>query len=92
MNGLLAGDDDVHPAVLEALQHLGDPRRAADPVGGAVVVAEHDSERLGGLEAVADHALVAVLEDVKRQELARQDHHRELEDRQLDPSSAMAPF
>ena len=29
---LLARDDDVHPAVVEALQHLGDPRGAADPL------------------------------------------------------------
>ena len=29
---LLAGDHHVHPPVLEPLQHLGDPRHAADPV------------------------------------------------------------
>ena len=48
-NGSLAGDDDVHTPVVEALEDLGHARRAADPAGASVVVAEHDAERLLGL-------------------------------------------
>jgi hypothetical protein len=36
---------------------------------------------------VVDHALVALLEDVERQQLTRQQHQGQLEDRQLDPAS-----
>ena len=57
---------------------------AADPPGAPVVVAEDDPERLLGVDAVADHPLVALLEDVERHQLARQDHRRQFEDRQLD--------
>src|SRR5919197_1244669 len=82
---LLSGDDDVHAPILEALQHLGHPRRAPDPVRGSLGVPKDDPERLRVLQAVTDHPLVALLEDVQRQQLPRQDHHGKLEDRKLDP-------
>ena len=82
MNGRLAADDDVHAAVVEALQHLLDPRGAADRAG-AVVVAQDDPERLVLVQRAPDHPLVAVLEDVQRDLLAGQQHQRQLEDREL---------
>src|SRR5919197_24086 len=82
---LLSGDDDVHAPILEALQHLGHPRSAPDPVRGSLGVPKDDPERLRVLQAVTDHPLVALLEDVQRQQLPRQDHHGKLEDRKLDP-------
>ena len=80
----LAGDDDVQPPVVEALGDLGDPRLAPDPPRPGIRVAEHDPERLAVVEAVADHRLVALLEDVERHELAGQQDQRQLEDRDLD--------
>ncbi len=57
--------------------------RASDPPRAPVVVAKDDAERLLGLEAVGDHALVALLEDVERHQLAGQQDDRQLEERQL---------
>ena len=80
----LAGDDDVQAPVVEALGDLGDPGLAADSPRPDVRVAEDDPERLALVEAVADHRLVALLEDVERHELTGQQHQRQLEDRDLD--------
>src|SRR5207248_6673123 len=71
--------EDVHTAVLRALEHLGDLAGAADrpkPVVGE----PHDPELRLGVEAVADHGLVALLEDVERHDLGRQRHHRQREE------------
>jgi adenylate cyclase len=80
----LAGDDDVDPAVVEALRNLGDACLAANPPRPGLGVVEDDSEGLSVLEAVGDHPLVALLEDVQREELARQENDGELEDRKLE--------
>ncbi len=81
--GLLAGDDDVEAPVVEPFEHFGDPGGAADPPGAAVVVAQDDAKRLLGLQAVTDHALVALLEDVERHQLSGQEDDRKLEQRQF---------
>ena len=83
-NGRSPGDDDVQATVVEALGHLGDAGLAADSPGAALVVAKDDPERLLLLETARDHALVALLENVQRQQLARQQDQRKLEDRELD--------
>src|SRR4029079_6577907 len=58
-------DDDVQPAVLEALDDLGDARQRSRPAQ-AVVVRVDEAERLPVLEALGDELAVARLEDVER--------------------------
>ena len=89
---MLSSDDDVEPAVVEALDDLGDPRRAADVPCRPLLVAEHDSEALAAVKRAADHALVALLEDVQRHQLARKQDDRKLEDRQLVPAFRHRPI
>ena len=83
LNGCLAADHDVHPPVVEALEHVIDACGAADGAR-AVVIAQDDAERLALLERGPDHPLVAVLEDVQRDLLARKQHEGQLEDRELE--------
>ena len=71
-----AARDDVQATVLEAVEDVLDLTRAADRL--ELVLGEpHDPElplagALGRLQAVLDHAEVAILEDVQRDALARQ--------------------
>src|SRR5439155_12447969 len=72
--------EDVHAAVLGALEYLGDLRRAADFLQ-AVVGEPDDPELAVLLEAPGDHRFVAVLEDVERNDLARKQHDRQRKER-----------
>ena len=73
--------EDVHPAVLGPLEHLRDPRGAADLA--KPVVREPEDPELGVLlEARSDHQLVALLEDVQRHDLVRQEHEFKREQRE----------
>jgi hypothetical protein len=65
-----AFDEHVHAAVFEALEHLADAGGAADLLE-PVVGEPDDSELALLLEALADHELVALLEDVQRNQLMR---------------------
>ena len=56
------------------------PIRRAPPSSSRKTIPNGSSS----LEAAGDHPLVALLEDVQRQQLARQQHQRKLEDRELD--------
>ncbi len=67
---LAAADDDVQAAVVEPLDHL-DQLGGAAQLAGAVVVGEEEGELLAVPLAVSDQPPVAVLEDVERHELAR---------------------
>ena len=66
--------ENVHFPVRVVLQHLLDNYGAAG-VDDAVVLRQHDAELGVLLERIADHFLIAVLEDVQRQMGAREDHH-----------------
>ena len=79
---LAALDDDVEPAVVEAVEHLGDGRERAD-LAQAVVVGEDEPELTLLGEAFADQLLVAVLEDVQRDLLGREQHDPEREEAEL---------
>ena len=74
----LSRNQHVHAAVVESLEHVRDLGGAADAPRGPALVAEHDPERLTAVQRVADHSLVAVLEDVKRQQLTGEQHDRQL--------------
>ena len=67
--------------VFEALEHLSDAGAAADLLQ-AVVGEPDDPELAVALEALADHQLVALLEDVQRDQLMRQQHEAEREQRE----------
>ena len=76
-----APHEHVHAPVVELLQHLLDARRAADLA--QAVVDEPDDAELGlELQALADHRPVALLEDVQRHRLLRQQHEPEREQRE----------
>src|SRR4029079_8037725 len=79
-------DDDVQPAVLEALDDLGDARQRSRPAQ-AVVVRVDEAERLPVLEALGDELAVARLEDVERDLLRRQEDDPEREQPDLHRSS-----
>ena len=77
-----AARDEVDPPVGQPLEHLGDLARAADrpqPVVGQ----PHDPELRLLLEAAPDHRLVALLEDVQRDQLARQRDEAQREQREV---------
>ena len=77
----LPAHEDVHPAVVHPVDQLRDASGAADL--REPFVAQPDDAELGGLlEAQVDHPLVALLEDVQRRELGRQQHERQREDRE----------
>ena len=65
-----AAGEEVHPAVVHALEHPVDLARAAD-LPQAVVGEPHDPELALLAEALVHHRLVALLEDVERDQLAR---------------------
>src|SRR6188472_1032855 len=79
-------DDDVQPAVLEALDDLDDARESPRPAE-AVVVREDEAERLLALEALGDELAVPRLEDVERHLLRRQQDDPEREQPDLHRSS-----
>ena len=79
---LPALDDDVEPAVVEAVEHLGDGGERAD-LAQAVVVGVDQPELALLVEALADQLLVAVLEDVQRDLLGREQHDPEREEAEL---------
>ena len=74
-------DEDVELAVVVLFDHLDDLRRAAEFAGVAVVVGQHEAERLVVLEAAGGEIAVARLEHVQRGLLVRQQHHAEHEKR-----------
>jgi hypothetical protein len=80
LNGSVPSED-VEPAVVEALEHARDPSGAADLLE-AVVGEPDDPELALLLQALADHDLVALFEDVERHELARQQHEAQGEERE----------
>src|SRR6185436_1829568 len=71
-------DDDVQPAILEALDDLDDARQRSRPAQ-AVVVRVDETERLPALEALGDELAVARLEDVERDLLRGQQDDPERE-------------
>src|SRR5436190_12254442 len=74
-------DQDVHPPVVEALDHALNPGRATD-VAQSLIRQPHDPEFAVAFEALADHQLVARLEDVQRHELLWQQHEAEWKQRE----------
>ena len=78
----LAAHDEVQAAVVEALGHLDERGGAAD-LAGAVVVGVEQGELLAVLLAVGDQPPVALLEDVERHQLTRDEHHGEREESDL---------
>ena len=57
---------------------------AVQPTSRAPLSSQDDPERVVLVEAVLDHRLVALLEDVERDLLGWQQHERQLEDRYFD--------
>ena len=76
-------DDDVHAAVLEGLEHAGDPRARPDLVHGAVAGREHEPELPVRVEALLHELPVARLEDVQRDPLGREQDDRQREQAEL---------
>ena len=93
---LASFDDDVEPAVGEALDDLGDRRERPD-LAQPVVVGVDDAERHALLEALADQLAVARLEDVQRHLLGGEQHEAERKQadlfhaRQTTRATAQAP-
>ena len=79
---VVALDDDVHPPVVEHLQHLDD-RRAGPDLAPALLVFEHEPELVAASQALSDQLLVARLEDVERHALRRQENELEREESDL---------
>ena len=77
-----AARQQVHAPVFHLLEHLLDRHRAAD-VAQPVVGEPDDPELALGLQALADHRLVALLEDVQRNQLAGQRDEPQREQRKL---------
>ena len=71
--------EDVQAPVVRALEHARDRGGTAD-LAQAGAREPHDAELASGGEALADHRLVALLEDVKRDELVRQKDEPEREE------------
>jgi len=63
-----AFDDDVDPAVVEALEHLGNPREGSD-LAHALLVGVDQPELAVVLESFADQLAIPRLEDVERHAL-----------------------
>jgi hypothetical protein len=76
-----AAHEDVHPPVLRPLEQLVDPRTAADLLE-ALVAHPQDPELRLPLEALPDHGLVALLEDVQGHHFSRQQDQPEREQRE----------
>ena len=74
-------DDDVEPAVREALQHPGDRGERPD-LANPVLIGEDEPELAVARQALPDQLLVAILEDVQRHALGREQD--ELERKESD--------
>ncbi len=75
-------DDDVQPAVVEALEHLDNACARAD-LTETVVIREDEPELLVVGEALADQLLVARLEDVQGRLLPREEDEVQREQAEL---------
>ena len=75
-----AAREDVHAAVVGALEHLGHARRAAH-LAQPTLGQPHDSELRLLFDAAPDHELVALLEDVQGHDLGRQEDQPQGEQR-----------
>ncbi len=82
VEALLPLDDDVEPAVVEALEHVGD-ERARSELAHAMLVGEHETELALIVDALVDQLAVARLEDVQRNALRREQHNAEREEAEL---------
>ncbi len=80
--GLRAAHEHVHAPVVEPLQELLDLHGAAD-LAQPVVREPEDPELALALEALVDHRLIALLEDVQRDELAGKRDGREQKQRKF---------
>ena len=74
--------EEVHPSVLHPLEHLLDLAGAAN-LAQAVVGEPDDSELPVERQALVHHRLVALLEDVQRDDLFRQRDEPEREQRKV---------
>lgn len=72
---------DVHFPVRVVFQHLLHDHRAAG-IHDAIVLRQHDTELGIVMQGIADHLLVAILENVQRQVCAREDHYMQREQRE----------
>jgi len=88
MEALAALDDDVHPPVVEDLEHAGDARAGADLVDAALGL-EHDAELAVLSDALVDELPVARLEDVQRNSLSRKEDETEREESELRHANSL---
>ena len=77
-----AFDNDVEPAVVEALEHVGHARERSD-LAHALLVGVDEPELDLFLEALADQLAVARLEDVERHALGREQDDAERKEADL---------
>src|SRR3712207_2223066 len=82
-------DQDQHPPILVALDELHYPRRASHLPRAGLIGQDHPELALA-LQALVDHLLVALLEDVQRQRSPWHEHHVQREKRYV--RHAFAPF
>ena len=87
---LAALDDDVHPAVVELVQHLVHARSRAE-LTHPVLVREDEPELALLGDALADQLPVARLEDVERNALGRQEDDAEREEAELHGVTGYGP-
>ena len=80
-------DEHIHPPVVEDVDHLDHPGQRPD-LGEPVAGLENQPELAAAVEALGDQLLVAVLEDMKRNTLAREQD--ELERKETDFGHATA--
>ena len=86
---LTALDDDVHPAVLEHLEHVRDPGARADLVHRAVARRKRQPELRVRCGALVDQLPVARFEDVQRDPFGRDEHDRKREETELRHSCSL---
>lgn len=77
----VAGGENIHAAIFVAIHDMIDGGRAAH-VDDALIAGEHDAEFGIVLDGLADHFLVAFLEDMERKRSARKQDQREGKERQ----------
>jgi hypothetical protein len=81
MKPALSPGENVHPPVLIALQHLCDGSGAAR-AQDALFACQNDAEIGFQPQALADHFLIALLENVQRHGCVRQQNQFQREERQ----------
>ena len=86
---LASFDDDVHPSVVEHLQHLEHRRPRPDLMDRTVAGGEHEAEVGLVLDALLDQLAVARLEDVQRNPLRGNEHDRQREEAKLRHASSL---